>query len=134
MVADGLGVRTRSLRRRTLLHWLSTGLSGIADTERPWHRLAAPIESRAATQNGSDAIPRAAQGAEFPARWQVDRGRTVLILLPFLLRRIAFGIFLTSDVQKKPRPVRIRLLTVSICSYIALKKAAFRIEKLADAA
>jgi hypothetical protein len=49
------------------------------------------------------------------------------------LRAIAFGFFLTSELQKKPEPVCVRLLTVLICSYIALKKADFRIEKLADA-
>jgi hypothetical protein len=51
-----------------------------------------------------------------------------------LSRRIAFGIFLTFELQKKLETVCIRLLTVLICSHIALKKADFRIEKLADAA
>lgn len=49
-------------------------------------------------------------------------------------RAIAFGILLTSDLQKEPESVYFRLLPVSIWSNIALKIAAFGIANLAYAA
>lgn len=49
-------------------------------------------------------------------------------------RAIAFGIFLTSELRKKPESVYFRPLPMLICSHMALKIAVFGIANFAYAA